>query len=301
MTEAIARQDPQQLAGRYELTVQEIIAQAKKIEEVIREAMEKGVHYGVIPGTPKPTLYKAGAEKLLLLFRLDPQYQSVETFEGEHLMVKSVCTLYHITTGQRFGSGEGSCSTRESRYAWRKAERVCPACGSPAIIKGKADYGGGWLCFAKKGGCGVKFKDGDASIETQEVWRIPNPDIADQYNTVLKMANKRSLVAAVLNCTAASDVFTQDMEDMPTPEPRGTATEDAPGTVTVIDAPPTAEGSAPITEPQVRKFFAIARGHGWTDDERHDLLTSYGVGKVEEIPAAKFNAVLERLKSRVAK
>ena len=32
--------------------------------------------------------------------------------------------------------------------------------------------------------------------------------------TVLKMANKRSLVAAVLNATAASDIFTQDIEDM---------------------------------------------------------------------------------------
>ena len=44
---------------------------------------------------------------------------------------------------------------------------------------------------------------------------MPNEDLADQYNTVLKMANKRSLVAAVLNSTAASDIFTQDIEDMP--------------------------------------------------------------------------------------
>lgn len=36
---------------------------------------------------------------------------------------------------------------------------------------------------------------------------------ADLYNTIVKMANKRALVAAVLNATAASDVFTQDVED----------------------------------------------------------------------------------------
>ena len=58
---------------------------------------------------------------------------------------------------------------------------------------------------------------------------------------------------------------------------------------------------AVITEQEVRKFFAIARGHGWTDAERHDLLTSLGVNKVEEIPAVKYTAVLERLKARVAK
>ena len=34
------------------------------------------------------------------------------------------------------------------------------------------------------------------------------------YNTVLKMAKKRALVDAVLTATAASDIFTQDLEDI---------------------------------------------------------------------------------------
>lgn len=38
-------------------------------------------------------------------------------------------------------------------------------------------------------------------------------DIADVYNTVLKMAKKRAMVDAVLTVTAASDIFTQDIED----------------------------------------------------------------------------------------
>jgi len=38
---------------------------------------------------------------------------------------------------------------------------------------------------------------------------------SDLYNTVLKMAKKRSLVDAILTTTAASDIFTQDLEDMP--------------------------------------------------------------------------------------
>lgn len=42
-----------------------------------------------------------------------------------------------------------------------------------------------------------------------------NPDIADKYNTCLKMASKRALVAAVLIGTGASSIFTQDIEDMP--------------------------------------------------------------------------------------
>jgi hypothetical protein len=37
---------------------------------------------------------------------------------------------------------------------------VCPVCGKDAVIKGKAEYGGGWLCFGKKGGCGAKWPEG---------------------------------------------------------------------------------------------------------------------------------------------
>jgi len=42
--------------------------------------------------------------------------------------------------------------------------KVCPECGSQSVIKGKAEYGGGWLCWAKKGGCGAKFDDDDQRI-----------------------------------------------------------------------------------------------------------------------------------------
>mgnify|MGYP003149563669 CR=1 FL=1 len=40
-------------------------------------------------------------------------------------------------------------------------------------------------------------------------------DLADVYNTVLKIGKKRALVDAVLTVTAASDLFTQDIEDLP--------------------------------------------------------------------------------------
>ncbi|KKL19998.1 hypothetical protein LCGC14_2459880 [marine sediment metagenome] len=113
------------------------------------------------------------------------------------------------------------CSTKESKYAWRKPSIKCPDCGTESVIKPKKEYGGGWLCWAKKGGCGSKWEDGAAVIENQSTERVPNPDLPDQYNTVLKMSNKRALVASVLNVTAASDIFTQDLEETGnnTPEP----------------------------------------------------------------------------------
>ena len=288
--ETLATRDPDQLAFRHELTVEEIIAQAKKIEHVMRAAMEDGVHYGKIPGTPKPTLYKAGAEKLNLLFRFDPQYQSTEVRDGDHLTVKSICTIWHIPTGLRFGSGEGSCSTREAKYAWRKGERKCPACGvEGAIIKGKAEYGGGWLCWQKRDGCGAKFPDGDMSIEGQVVERVPNPDLADAYNTVLKMSNKRALVAAVLNCTAASDVFTQDLEDR---EPEAPVDSKKPDT----DVRGGDDPDAIISDGQLKRFHAIARASGWTDESGHDLLAGYQYNSSKEIKRKDYDAIIQALK-----
>lgn len=196
-----------------EMTIEDLEKQVQKIQQVMRRVMQDGTHYGVIPGTDKPTLYKPGAEKLCLLFRLDPEYESETIWDGPHMTVKTTCRLFHSPTGTRVSSGEGMCSTKESKYGTRMAKRTCPVCNVEAIIKGKAEYGGGWVCFKRQGGCGAKFADGDASIESQEVGKIENPDLADTYNTVLKMANKRALIAAVLNGTAASDIFTQDLED----------------------------------------------------------------------------------------
>jgi hypothetical protein len=118
--DALATTPPPPLASRHELTVTELLAQAEKIKQAMTRAMEEGVHFGTIPGTPKPTLLKAGAEKLCLLFRMDPEYESHETIDGEHLTVKSKCTLWHVPSGQRLGSGEGLATTRENKYAYRK-------------------------------------------------------------------------------------------------------------------------------------------------------------------------------------
>lgn len=203
------------IATRTELSVEEIEAQVAKIADVMERVMLHDVHYGTIPGTDKPTLYKPGAEKLCLTFRLDPQYQRDEVREeGGHYTVTLTCTLWHIDSGKRIGSALGMCSTHEAKYAYRKAQRRCPVCNAEAVIRGRKEYGGGWLCWRKRGGCGESFPEDDAEITAQDVGeRIPNPDLADAWNTVLKIGTKRALVAAVLNATAASDIFTQDVED----------------------------------------------------------------------------------------
>jgi hypothetical protein len=64
-----------------------------------------------------------------------------------------------------------------------------------------------------KGGCNANFNPGDPAVEGQQTGKVENPDIADTYNTVLKMAKKRAHVDAILTATAASDIFTQDIDE----------------------------------------------------------------------------------------
>src|SRR3990167_5127721 len=280
--------ETQQLAVRqepgHELTVEDLIAQMQKIRTVMEKVMvrddpAKGIagHYGVIPGTNKPTLLKPGAEKLCLLFRLDPEYATERVVEDGHLTAITTCTLYKITTGQRWGSGQAICSSKESKYAYRKGERICPECGQAAIIKGKEQYGGGWLCWNKKGGCGAKWPDGATVIESQNVERVDNPDLADTWNTIIKMACKRALVAAVLNVTAASDIFTQDIEE--TVENTAAAKTEA-ATATRPPAPPLADQAAEVARARTPMPLNTAMApHGVCPEHKAVLVPIGNTGK----------------------
>lgn len=214
LPERIVGQDPAVVA-RGEITVDDMVAQRDKIELAMRAVMKEGIHYGVIPGVDKPTLLKPGAEVLNVLFRIAPSYQSEKVFHPDgHLTVISRCRLTHIPTGLLLAEAEGLCTTRESKYAWRNGKRRCPDCGAEAIVRSSKKSA--YFCISNEGGCGHRFPFGSdkaGQLDQQEVGKVPNPDLPDSFNTVLKMGNKRALIGACLNATAASDIFTQDMED----------------------------------------------------------------------------------------
>lgn len=200
-----------------EWTVDRILGQTLKIKHCMTQVMKADEHYGVIPGTGgKPSLLKPGAEKLCLMFRLSPSYETeLAVEEPAFILFRIKCTLTHFPTGRIVASGLGSCSSREEKYGWRKAARKCPRCAKETIFRSNGARGSeGWYCWRKKDGCGATFPAGDASIESQESGKKPVENVWDQHNTILKMACKRALVAAVLNGTAASDFFTQDLEDL---------------------------------------------------------------------------------------
>lgn len=51
----------------------------------------------------------------------------------------------------------------------------CPQCGAQAIIKGRPEFGGGYVCYKKFGGCNAKFRDDDSRILAGDAVRVQSP------------------------------------------------------------------------------------------------------------------------------
>lgn len=179
-------------AGR--MSAMEVVAHTAAVQEVMRAVMKPDVHYGKIPGTPKPALYKAGAEVLCMSFRIADDYRIDDLSTPDMIRYRVTCVGKHQTSGVELGSGMGEASTGEEKYKWRGA--VCDEEFeiTPATMRR--------VKFGKKQGGGF-YKANQVRTEP-----------SDLANTVLKMACKRAKMAMVLNVTAASDIFSQDLDEL---------------------------------------------------------------------------------------
>jgi hypothetical protein len=189
------------------LTAKDIHAQVQRIQQVMEAVMKDGTHYGLVPGCgDKPTLLKAGAEKLMMTFRLaaDPEVEDLS--ENGVRRYRILTKITNQSTGLFLGTGVGECSSDEEKYAWKAAvNQEEYDATDPSNRRLKYKYQG-------------------------EPVRQVRMHPADVANTILKMAKKRSLVDAILTVTAASDIFTQDIEDMP----EGTVRQDKPVSATKL-------------------------------------------------------------------
>jgi hypothetical protein len=154
------------------------------------------------------------------MFRLAPEFdETIIELPNGHREYRVKCRLIHIPTGNLVGTAAATCSTMEAKYRYRGGARKCPQCGKEAIKKSKfpprdkPNAQPGYYCFAKVGGCGANFDADDQDIIGQSETKSENPDLADTYNTVQQIAQKRALLAATKTATGASNLFTQDMED----------------------------------------------------------------------------------------
>src|SRR3990167_7734557 len=233
---------------------------AERIGAIQRALMTKDVAYGVIPGTKKPTLLKPGAEKLCLAYALAADFAPRRTIgdgvPAPRLSYLTRCVLHRGEVGGPIAAvGYGAANSWEPRYRYRGGERTCPNCQKVGtVIKGKEEYGGGWLCWPKKGGCNTKWRDGDAAIEGQDVGQVENPDPFDLDVTLAKMAEKRAHVDATLRATGASSLFTQDMEDRPPDAPPDDSPPPPAGEVEELVGIETREGTVKVGGGQLNQL-----------------------------------------------
>lgn len=307
------------------MTLQEAKGRRDLFVQFVKEIMVDGVDYGTVPGSAKPTLMKPGAEKLSTLFGLVPTFELVERTEdwtgkdhgGEPFFYYFYkCRLWRGRDHCQ-GEGDGSCNSMESkyRYRWVPAHEI-PVALDKAALKTRGGRRSEFAFAIDKGETGGQygkpaeywqaFRDGIANGTATAVkkktsrgkdmdgweidstlYRVPNDDVADQVNTIQKMAQKRAYVAATLVAVNASEFFTQDIEEMdgggggddgigrsapmpghsaPAPEPAPAGDAPPPATEHASSAPSPA--AATPTEKQLEKsieeqgkalFFAVCK------------------------------------------
>jgi hypothetical protein len=181
--------------GSRSLTAADVRAQVNLMQDVMLEVMKPDIHYGKIPGTNGKSLYKAGAEKLMATFRLAAKPR-VDDLSADGEIHYRVYVALETPGGVFVGEGLGECSSREDKYAWRAA--ICDE-EFDATPENRRR---------------IKFAKAYQSTKIDKKKQVrTNP--SDVGNTILKMAKKRAQVDAVITATAASDIFTQDIEDLP--------------------------------------------------------------------------------------
>lgn len=88
-----------------------------QFQKLVRENLQDGKDYGTIPGTSKPTLFKPGAEKILMLMGLQSTYEIIDStrdWKEGFFQYQVRCTLKKGDV--MITQGLGSCNSKERKY-----------------------------------------------------------------------------------------------------------------------------------------------------------------------------------------
>ena len=274
------------------LSAIDIRKQVNLIQEVMKNVMKENVHYGKVPGCgDKPTLLKPGAEKLMMTFRLAAEYDELPgSMESDtQVLYKINCKLTHIPTSLVIGNGRGTCSSKEKKYRTR-------AVYANKVTDEEKAIG--------------KLETRITRLGKAEVYIIPQ-DPWDVQNTIYKMACKRALVAAILNATAASDIFAQDIEELPegtviedeiVSEPKPEIKQPLKKEKPQVEVPDKPKAKNPISEQQAKRLYAIAKSNGYEDSDITDFLTeNYGIDNSRDIEREHYEDIVLHFQTPKAK
>jgi len=251
------------------LPISQIKWQLGQTQTLMREVLQNGHHYGTIPGCPKPTLLKPGAEILAQMYHLSPDSEITDLSREGVIRYQVKVKLTSRQTGKFIGTGIGECSSDEDKYAWKKSTSD-----------------GEWEATAEANRRIKWGRYGDNVTQTKQIRTNPS----DSANTILKMAKKRALVDAVLTATCASDIFTQDIEDMDdighdakaqpksTPPPQEMRSKQNP--------------ESKITEKQRQRMYAIAKQSGCSDDIFKKIIVEQGYQSSKDVLVKDYDRIV---------
>ena len=187
------------MSGEMAARLNEMKLKLSMVQNFMKEVMDEGFDYGIIPGTDKPCLFKPGAEKMLAVYGFSSivkEKKETRDLKTGYYLAEITMQIIHRGTGAIIAEGVGECSSFESKYRYRwMFENELP--------KG-----------TDKTGLVIKEWESKDKTKTYAKYRMENSDLIDQWNTVLKMAKKRALVDATLTATGTSGIFNQTVDEM---------------------------------------------------------------------------------------
>ena len=214
--------------GNYTLTVGD--NSAKLIRDIdFGKIMMKTKDGGEKEITQRPTLFKSGAEKILLMYQIYYETtleKSYEDFEKGFFYYVCKTTAYD-RDGRILRVGYGCANTNEKSNGFAQ----------------------GW----------------------------------DTANSMLKKAEKRSIVDLALKVGACSDMFYQDLEDSANEERASKLSKD----------------DDPITAKQTKRIFAIAGQNNVTIETAKQLLASWGFASTKDIKQKDYDDVVAKLEKYI--
>lgn len=270
MNDLVAHEHHAQVGGP--LSASAIRDRVNLIQRVMQSVMKKGTHYDTIPGTDKPTLLKPGAEVLMTTFQISVDPEVLDLSVGDEVRYR-VRAVGRSVAGSVVGVGVGECSSHEEKYKWRKA--VCNEEFDATPEERRRSK------FARS--------RNDGHYQIKQV-RTESADVA---NTVLKMAKKRALVDFTLTALAASDIFAQDLEDMPEElrETAGTEKREIQQPKAKTKAAGKAAEPGPTTPGTINATQAtmIRKKLEKAGKDEPGFCKHFGIESVEALPMAKIN------------
>ena len=266
------------------VSIEDLAARTKDLDHFFRGIMQKGTDYGIIPGTPKPSLWKPGAELLRLWAGLTPTYENDDSRSDRKagfIHWLSTCRLVN-KAGDIVGELSGTCNSHEAKYRWRWVwPREVPQGMDKATLVSKV-------------------MDDKGSVK----YRLENDNLADLDNTILKMAQKRAFIGDILMVTGASRIFTQKVEEDEGDGEEGNGGSEgatvAPRQSAGQQAPPTTEPPKPKAKPSgAIEPNTIGAVIYWAKQKGVDgeaLAQKKGAKGVLELTEAQAQEILKELK-----